>query len=316
MRVFLTRIATLSLCVAAFFACSKGASNNNPGDDGGTFGDDDDDDSVSPPDGKGKDGSADGNVVPPPEEVHVTLTNETMDFDGKTRSYILGMPKTYDANKSYPLVLNFHGNPSTAAAEAAYLPFDSVSKEDAIIAYPQATDGSDWDLYTETDSNLDMKWIHGLPQEIATKANVDTSRVFGFGYSGGAFFLAQFTCRFGDVFKAVSINAGGGPDEPNMGYATYDNGCYQCPGGPVAVLVTHGDSDPQVEPASGKFTKSCFATFNGCGDSLTDTTPSPCQLVDGCPADKQVKWCLIPGLGHAAWDKAMAEAWTFFKAQP
>lgn len=311
MRVFLTRVATLSLCVAAFFACSQDATSGATPDGEG---DDDDDSVLRPPDAKAKD-AGDEPVVRPPEDVHVVLTKETTEFGGKTRSYILGIPKSYDENKSYPLVLNFHGNPGTAEAQAAYLPFDSVSKSDAIIAYPQA-DGTDWDLYTATEWNADMDWIHGLPQEIAAKANIDTGRVFGFGYSGGAFFLTQFTCRFGDVFKAVSINAGGGPDEPNMDFGKYENGCYQCPGGPVAAIVTHGKADGVVEPASGETTKECYATFNGCSDSFSDTTPAPCQLADDCPDDKPVKWCLIPGLGHGAWDQAMAEAWTFFKAQP
>jgi len=48
-----------------------------------------------------------------------------------------------------------------------------------------------------------MNFIAALPDEIKTKANVDTTRVLGYGYSGGGFFLTQFTCRFGGIFKAI-----------------------------------------------------------------------------------------------------------------
>lgn len=310
MRVFSARLAVASLLLVTAFACSKNDDKASPDggpDDGGAV-----PDTSTPPDG---DAATPVDGAAPPPDAWVTMTTETMEFDGKTRRYLLGLPKDYDGSKSYPLVLNFHGNPGTAEGELAYLPFQNVSKVNAVVAYPQGTD-NDWDLYTPTESNADMNWIHALPGEIANKANIDPSRIFGFGFSGGGFFLAQFTCRFGDVFKAVSINSGGGPDEPQMGYDKYDNGCYQCPGGPVATLVVHGDSDPVVDPGSGAFTQACFATFNQCGDATSDVTPSPCVQYDGCPADKPVKWCLVPGLGHAAWNQALSESWSFFQALP
>src|SRR4051812_36345566 len=36
----------------------------------------------------------------------VTVTSETMEFGGKTRKYILAIPKSLDTSKSYPLVLS------------------------------------------------------------------------------------------------------------------------------------------------------------------------------------------------------------------
>lgn len=251
-----------------------------------------------------------------PPQPFVTVTNETMQFDGETRSYLLARPTDYETVKSYPLVIAFHGNPGTAAGLAQILPFDAVSEREAIIAYPQALENA-WDLYTPTDANVDMGFIQALPAEIkAKKANIDTARVYGFGYSGGAFFLTQFTCRFGGVFKAISVNAGGGPDEEQMGYGQHPNGCYVCPGGPVPIIVTHGGADTEVVPASGDFTKSCYGTYNGCSGTLTATTPSPCQQYVGCSSGRPVKWCLIPGLGHGIWSEATKEAWAFFKAAP
>jgi polyhydroxybutyrate depolymerase len=238
-----------------------------------------------------------------------------MTFASKLRTYLLATPTDYDAAKSYPLVLSFHGNPGQAEDQAKYLPFDSVSGKAAIIAYPQGDD-SNWDLYTPTDDNADMTWIAALPDEIASKRNIDKTHVFGFGYSGGAFFLPQFTCRFGGIFKAISVNAGGGPDEEQMGFEQYDNGCYKCPGGPIAAIITHGASDTTVLPSSGEFTHTCYATFNGCSDTLSPSAPAPCQQHDGCPADKPVKWCLIPGQTHAAWSQAMSAAWGFFTSLP
>lgn len=261
---------------------------------------------TSPTSTAGPDGAA-------PPEGDVAVTKETMTFDGRQRKYLLAKPTDYDATKRYPLVLSFHGNPGTAEGQAQGLPFDSASKREAVIVYPQALDG-DWDLYTATDENNDMNFVLSLIGEVKTKVNIDEANVLGFGYSGGAFFITQMACRFAGVFKAISVNAGGGPDEPEMGYPQHDNGCYVCPGGPTPTIVTHGAADTGVTPDSGEFTANCFATTNGCEMSRSPTTPSPCELYDGCPAGKAVKWCLIPGQGHGPWQSAMKEAWAFFKA--
>lgn len=306
MRFFLVRVAGAVALVVAAFACSSGSTGGSREDGPATA------PTGSPPTGSGGSNGASG-AQDGTSERNVTITTETMDFGGATRSYLLAKPVDYDAKRSYPLVLSFHGNPGRAENMARIIPFDAVSKKEAIIVYPQALNGA-WDLYTPTESNSDMYWIEVLPAEIAKKVNIDPLRVYGFGYSGGGFFLPQFTCRIGGVFKAISVNAGGGPDEEQMGYGKHDNGCYVCPGGPVAIIVTHGGKDTAVVPESGDFTKTCFATTNGCGETVSPSAPAPCETYDGCPADKPVKWCLIPDQGHGVWPNAVTEAWAFFKS--
>jgi polyhydroxybutyrate depolymerase len=300
-----------TLFVIAVFACNDDStgSSSSSGDPGfgASGGQASSGEEISP--GNGSSGE------PKPKEPYVVTTEETMEHGGKTRRYILAKPKDYDENKAYPLVLSFHGNPGTHTGMAEGLPFDSASKNEAVIAYPAAATG-DWDIYTPTDSNADMYFIQALVEEIKGKLNIDGEKVFAFGYSGGGFFISHFACRFQGVFKAISINAGGGPDEAQMGYGKRENGCYICPGGPIATLVTHGADDTEVEPASGEFTATCFASTNECGDSRSPTTPQPCEKYDGCPDDKPVKRCIIPGLGHGPWADAMKEAWTFFKSLP
>jgi polyhydroxybutyrate depolymerase len=301
--------------VVASSACKKdssssGGSSGHPGDPADPGGGD----GTNPPNG----GTLpDGGPAPVPEIV--TVTNETMTFGGMSRLYILAIPKNYDASKSYPLVLSFHGNPANAKAQADNLPFHAVSGQEAVIAYPQAASADSgafsWDLYTPPDSNADFDFIKALIDEIKTnKANIDKTKVLGFGYSGGAFFISQYACQFGGVFKAISINAGGGPDQLNTDKRP--NGCFICPAGPVPTIVTHGAADQEVSVDSGEFTAACYAATNGCADTTSATTPAPCVLADGCPTDKPLKKCIIPGLGHAPWDGAMREAWAFFKALP
>lgn len=264
-------------------------------------------------------GSVDGDPPPPPPQSEVNFTTQTMTYNGNQRAYIIGVPVDYDASKSYPLVMLFHGNPGTKEQMRGFAPFEQVSHKDAILVYPDGLGGA-WDLYTPTASNNDMNWINSLPATIASSYNIDQHRVFGFGFSGGSFMMAQMACRFGtQVFRAVAINSGGGPQEQQVGYSQRADGCYECPGGPVPSIIVHGDADTTVDPASGQFTARCVSETNGCtptqsGDPEDPTTPSPCAKGDGCSSP--VTWCFIPGLNHAPWEHAMDAGWAFFQAAP
>lgn len=269
----------------------------------------------------GTSGTSDGSASAPEGGAAdpVELATNTMKFEGRDRTYVVAKPKTYDARKAYPLVMAFHGNPSSAANMIARQPF-AAAGSDAIVVYPQAASPSDtnpgffdWDIYTVTKDNADMSWIVALVDEIKKTLNVDKSRVFAFGYSGGGFFVAHFACRFAGYFRAISSHAGGGPDEEAMGFQKRPSGCFVCPGGPTATLVTHGKLDDQVEPGSGEFTASCFAETNGCSGSRAPTQPAPCEQYDGCPGGKPVKICMLPQQDHEIWPNAAGESWAFFR---
>ena len=242
-----------------------------------------------------------------------------MKFEGRDRTYVVAKPKSYSAGKKYPLVMAFHGNPSSAENMIKHQPF-ATSGSDAIVVYPQAASPSasyagffEWDIYSVTNDNADMNWIHSLIDEIKKTLTIDGTKVFGFGYSGGGFFVSHFACRFAGDFRAIASHAGGGPDEAAMGYPMRPSGCYVCPGGPTATLVTHGENDDQVDPGSGEFTASCYAETNGCSRTRSATTPAPCEQYNGCPNGKPVKICLIPQQDHNIWPDAASESWAFFQ---
>lgn len=309
----LVSLTCATLLVAAAVACKSGDNNDTPKKKPGSSASSSSGGDPSPT-GTTPGGTPEAGAPPPA----MNVTRQTMEHDGQTRIYFLALPRTYDATKTYPVVMSFHGNPATAEGQMQWLPFEVASGQDAVLVYPQAlgveAGAFSWDLYTPTESNADMGWIKALIDEVATKANIDKGKVFGAGYSGGGFFISQYACRFGGVFRAISVNAGGGPDEPQMGYPKRDNGCYVCPGGPIPTLVTHGEADGVVEVASGIFTADCYAATNGCNGSRSATTPAPCEQYDGC--GKPVKRCIVPGQSHFLWDSAWAESWAFFKAAP
>jgi polyhydroxybutyrate depolymerase len=154
-----------------------------------------------------------------------------------------------------------------------------------------------------------------LAAEVAKNVHIDTSRVFGSGYSGGAFFLNQITCRLPGIFKAFASHSGGAPYEQGNP-PTWPNGCVKCTGNPTPAILLHGTSDNVVDPSGSQYAAACWATTDSC--SNTDpttwpaTTPSPCVKDPACT----VELCLVPGVGHTQWSQGMTVAWDFFKSVP
>lgn len=257
----------------------------------------------------GVDGATPDAETPPPQPVvYVNYTQETMTVNGQARTYWLGTPATLEPGKTYPVVMSFHGNPGSAQLSMEGERFDATSKGDAIIVYPQAlwADGNglfNWD-HSVSAGNVDIPFVDALPGELAAKGlPVDATRIYGYGYSGGAFFMQSYQClQGGKIFRAITSNAGG---VPGGGGST----CSTCSTQTVPTLLIHGLAD--AETGNGNDEARCQAASSGCSSDLTDTAPAPCQLYGGCRS--VVQRCSIQGLGHyPGWAEGVPTAWAFF----
>jgi len=284
------------------FACSS-EDNGNGGTSSGVLPDGAPEGSVVLEDGAvvGPDGEV---ITPedarPPSKVNVTT--ETVDVDGAPRKYVLAVPKTHDPAKKYPLVLALHGDGQDAASFRPFLGLEDFSGDAAIIAY---TDRSE-DLFTPYDQNKDQKLIEAVIAAVKSKWSVDDAKVWGLGYSKGAYMLNEIACRRPGVLKAMAIHAGGAPQARDA------NGRPDCPGAVgLPTFVTHGELD---DPGGGEFGAAYWASTAGCASNRTATTPAPCQKYEACPADKPVLFCVIPGQPHyPLWSGAAAASWTWFQ---
>jgi polyhydroxybutyrate depolymerase len=253
-----------------------------------------------------------GTPIDPPA---VRVTSETLDLgDGGARSFVLAVPTTYTAARSYPLVVVLHGDGGTGEGIRAAYRIDDFSAANALVVYPSGRDGT-WDLYTESSVNADVAFMIALVDHLAGRFAVDHARVFGAGFSKGAFFANQVACRMPALFRGIAANAGGAPYEPQDPSATYwPNGYVQCAGQTtgVAALVIHGEGDPVVTVDGGDFDATYWAYVNGCGTERAPSATAPCLAHQACPADKPVIFCPIPGLGHTVWSHAAEVSWAFF----
>lgn len=270
-------------------------------------------------DGGGGGSSTTEDAAPPPPPF--VVTNETVQVWGKARTFVMVAPRDVVQGKAYPLVFVFHGDGGDGSGMRGWMALENQSGSDAIIVYPDGKDAT-WDLYTIAPANEDNAFVDAMVLAVKARFTVDETRIFGSGYSSGAFFVNQVACRKGGFFRAIAPNAGGAPQEPNDGAASkwpgtsYTKCANQTVG--VAALVMHGSDDYVVGTGSGTYDARYWAHVNGCDDSestRTPTTPSPCVQHAGCPSDKRVVYCEIPGIGHGIWSESAKTTWAFFSAQ-
>jgi len=250
-------------------------------------------------------------------EPRVTLTTERLEVLGQSRSYVLAAPANYLPKNRYPLVLVLHGDGGDGPSMRAAFPFDAVSAESAFVAYPTGTEG--WDLYSPLANNVDQAFIVAIVESLGTRFSVDLARVFGTGFSSGAFMVSQLACRLPTLFRAIAPQAGGAPDEPIDATATkWENNYTRCAKqthetGP-AVMVVHGTSDPVVTLESGDFSARYWAYINNCATSRSPAArPATCMRHDACPADRPVIFCPVEDLDHSLWREAAQSVWLFFR---
>lgn len=307
MRLFLAASLTAVAVAAILVACSSDDPPASPApktDSGATTPD------AEPSPGDDAGSGEDAAKGPNPK-----VTNESVSVGGQTRTFVLVVPETYAATKKYPLVLAFHGDGGTGASFRAYYKFETYSGEDALVAYLDGL-GQTWEI-ERLAPNPDVDFAMATIDAIKAKVSIDTARVFATGWSNGGFFVNRLACMKSTSIRAISSHAGGAvyESDANKPHPKYPNGFPKCPGeDKVPAFITHGLSDPAVEPASGDFSASYWAYVNGCQDSRAATTPSPCMAHAGCPADKPVVYCPISGNGHGIWKDGAKESWAFFKA--
>ncbi|HET9932379.1 MAG TPA: hypothetical protein VFQ35_16860, partial [Polyangiaceae bacterium] len=69
-------------------------------------------------------------------------TVETLRIGGKTRSFVLHVPSTYDGSRRVPLVVDFHGMGSSGSSELANSAFTALTDPESVIwAFPDGLKG-------------------------------------------------------------------------------------------------------------------------------------------------------------------------------
>jgi len=263
---------------------------------------------TSTPDGEGgsddepgTDGD-DGNPSDTPAS-KVNTTTETVDVGGASRAYVLSVPKTYDKGRAYPLIIALHGDGQDAKSFVAFSKLEAQTGDEAIVVYPDQV----VDLLTPYDQNPDQQLVERVIEAVKAKYSIDADKVWGFGYSKGAYELNEIACQKPGLIKAMAVHAGGAPQARDA------NDNVDCPNAiGLPAFITHGAND---DPGGGEYEAAYWASRAGCQDTRSPTTPAICEAYDGCEPDKPVVFCLVPNQPHyPMYADAAEHSWAWFKS--
>ena len=216
----------------------------------------------------------------------------SVEVDGVMRTWFVWLPETYDPNRTYPVVYQFHG--CSDNRETNNPPVQRESGEDAIHVRGRAI-GRCW------NEGADVAFFDAMVVEVESNWCADPGRRFATGYSSGSFMTHRLSCDRGDVLRGVASIAGG----------RGGNSCV----GRVAALMIHDVDDPTVNISTSYAARDLNLTRNACGDATAAREPfdpSPCEVWTGCDAGYPVVFCQTSGMNHSRQDGLSAPAfWSF-----
>ncbi|MFG2059323.1 RICIN domain-containing protein [Micromonospora sp. NPDC048930] len=244
----------------------------------------------------------------------------TIQSGGKSRSYILRLPGSYDSNRQYRLIFAFHWRGGTAnevdsggTSGAAWSYYGQLeqSNNSAILVAPQGL-GNGW----ANSGGEDVTFVDDMIRQIEGALCVNTQQLFALGFSWGGGMSYALACARANVFRAVAVFSG-----------AQISGCS---GGtqPIAYFGLHGIGDTVLNISQGRALRDTFVRNNGC---TPQSPPEPAAgsrthittAYSGCRAGYPVQWAAfdnghMPGpvdgtyaeSGVTTWTKG--EVWRFF----
>jgi len=125
----------------------------------------------------------------------------SFNHNGINRTYEIFEPSTYTGSTPIPLVFALHGNGGNASNFVDHTGFNTLGESEGfIVIYPNALISSgytQWN-YKYGSSSLgidDVGFVIALKNEIIANFNIDTTKIFICGFSGGAFLTNRIACE-------------------------------------------------------------------------------------------------------------------------
>ena len=245
-------------------------------------------------------------------------TEHALVSSGVPRSYLLHVPAGYDGG-AIPLVFNFHGSLLVPQDQVDASQLGVVAdREGFAVVYPAGVFAAGnlrnaWNPDREQGVD-DIQLVRDIIEDVAHTIEVDRSRIYATGFSGGGRITSRLACELSDVLAAAAPVAG----------LQYYAGC--TPARPISILTVHGNADRfnhyelrdnsppywhmGVETAVEK-----WRMANGCG--LEPAIGRFNEKVElrawtGCRDGTEIAFYVVEGGDHVWPDFASEVIWEFF----
>jgi polyhydroxybutyrate depolymerase len=255
---------------------------------------------------------------------------------GRSRSYIVHMPRGASPDRGRPVILAFHGGGGEAEGFKRYAGLDAIAdREGVVVVYPYGSgplrrrlltwNAGDCCGYAMNQRVDDVSFAMAVLDDVARRVNVDTRRIYATGHSNGAMMSYRLGAERADRIVAIAPVAG-----------SHDLDRF-APSRAVAVLDIHSVDDPRAlynggtgPPFPGTNVRSShrpveesigrWRVHNGCSaqprtvETRKGTAPSggasqTATLLawDGCVQGGVVEHWKLTGVGHGWPGNARAE---------
>jgi polyhydroxybutyrate depolymerase len=199
--------------------------------------------------------------------------------DFRIRTYRIHIPPCYTGDDPLPVILILHGHPSNGKDMQSATELDEkADKEGFIAVYPDGevppfpifllsllmgTRGCWWNAwgYNRFNNVDDVDFIRVLIRKLQEEINIDSSRIYVTGLSGGALMTYRLGAELSDIIAAIAPVAG------SVGGSWVDwfddSGEYIIPkpSNPLPVIVFHGMKDLNV-PYEGGWVEGNIGPFS------------------------------------------------------
>ena len=248
------------------------------------------------------------------------VINTSIQFDGRTRQYRLYVPRSYDASRPAPLILNYHGFTNNIDTQFNQSNFQQLAEANQFIfVTPQGLGFlAGWAINNNFGGNEDdLGFSDALIDKIQEDFNVNEKRIYATGFSNGGFFSYRLACELSPRIAAVASVAG------SMTRGWISSG--QCrPTHPTAVLQITGTNDNVININGNNTNESIQDVMEYWADvNNADRTPDVTQLGGGTTrsvwdnGDNGVtaEFIRVQGKGHS-WNggniNTSQQIWDFF----
>ena len=131
---------------------------------------------------------------------------------GTQRSYLLYVPEGY-AGEAVPLVFSFHGSGGVPQNQVTTSGFDQLAERHGFaVVFPageftNSVSARSWNANMEAGVD-DVQLVRDVIEDVAGRLNIDRSRIYTSGFSGGGRISSRLACELSDILAAAAPVAG------------------------------------------------------------------------------------------------------------
>jgi polyhydroxybutyrate depolymerase len=270
--------------------------------------------------------------------------NGAITSSGRTREYLLYVPKSYDPARPTSLVISMHGAGMWPAAQKDVSRWNAVADEHGfIVVYPSGIGRGVprvWQMGSDSGGRADVRFLADLIDTLQASYNIDPRRIYADGLSNGGGMAFVLSCTLSDRIAAVGLVGSAQllpwswcTDErpvPMIAFHGTDDTFAPYHGGTSWVLPNASDTFPDIPTWTAN-----WARRNRCDATAAESRVAPDvtrREYTGCADDAAVVLYTIHEGGHT-WPgggplpewfagrtstgvSASRQAWAFFQAHP